>query len=350
MIQISHGGDVYSKENLGAVDFSANINPLGLPQSVKKAMVLAVDDCAKYPDPLCRRLRAELSKYENVPSDTIFCSNGASEIIYRIAFAFKPRNVLVTAPAFSEYRQAAEAVGSTIRSYCLHKENGFEVGEDLLPLIDDSVKLLFICNPNNPTGVPVRREIVRKIADKCRQTGTMLVVDECFMEFVTDGGASYSAKSLLSQYDNIILLKAFTKIFAMPGVRLGYCISFNPLVIDSLSRCGQAWSVSAFAQAAGIAAAAQKQFVVDTRLYVNREREILKSGIASYGLKVFNSSANYVFFRAEHIGDLKERLLKRGFLIRSCANFDGLDDSYYRIAVRTHDENLALIKALGASL
>lgn len=350
MIQITHGGDVYSEENAGAVDFSANINPLGLPQSVKQAMAEAVNDCSKYPDPLCRRLRAALGEYEDVPQDAIFCSNGASEIIYRIAWAFKPRDVFVTVPAFSEYRQAAESAGSTVHSYYLREENGFEIGEDLLQLIDGSVHLVFLCNPNNPTGVPVRREFIRKIADKCGQAGALLVIDECFMEFVAGGSASYSVKPLLREYDNIILLKAFTKIFAMPGVRLGYCISFNPLVIDRLSRCGQAWSVSAFAQAAGMAAAAEKQFVADTCAYVNKEREFLKSGIAACGLRVFNSSANYIFFKAGQISDLKERLLRKGFLIRSCDNFEGLDGSYYRTAVRTHEENSALIKALEESL
>jgi threonine-phosphate decarboxylase len=350
MNRVTHGGDVYSEENAGAVDFSANINPLGLPQSVKKAVIEAAGDCQRYPDPLCRRLCTALSEYEYVPRDTIFCSNGASEIIYRIAWAVRPRSAILTAPAFSEYRQAVESAGGNIRSYPLREETGFETGEDLLRLIDDSVGLVFICNPNNPTGVPVKRETARKIAGKCRQAGAILVLDECFMDFVIEGETLYSAKPILSEYGNIILLKAFTKIFAMPGIRLGYCISSGPGIIDRLSSCGQPWSVSTFAQAAGIAAAGEKRFTDETRAYVEKERNFLKRALEACGFKVFDSKANFVFFRARHNFYLKENLLRKGFLIRSCADFDGLDGSYYRVAVRTHDENRALIKAVEDTL
>lgn len=347
MMQITHGGDVYSTENTGAVDFSANINPLGLPQSVKNAIAAACGDCEKYPDPLCRCLRAALSDYEGVPEQSIFCSNGASEILYRIAWAFKPRGVLVTAPAFSEYRQASETVGAEIHLYHLREENGFEIAPDILPMIDGTIEIVFICNPNNPTGIPTPRETIRQIADRCRQTDTLLVVDECFMDFLANGAECYSAKPLLKEYDNLILLKAFTKIFAMPGIRLGYCLTGNLDTIERLSVCGQPWSVSTFAQAAGVAASKEKAFVERSRAYVGTERTYLARGLAALGFKVYPSSANYLFFKADS-ADLKARLLQKGFLIRSCANFDGLDGRYYRAAVRAHDENAALLGALEA--
>ena len=349
MIKIIHGGDVYSEQNARATDFSANINPLGLPQNVKKAIHTAAKDCNKYPDPLCRGLRSALSKYENVPEDNIFCSNGASEIIYRIVFAFKPRRVIVTAPAFSEYAQAARSAGSDVISYRLREENGFKIGADLAQLVDGASDIVFICNPHNPTGVLTDRKTIRQIVEQCKLVGALLVIDECFMDFVTDGEISYSAKPLLKEYDNVIVLKAFTKIFAMPGIRLGYCFSSNLNTIDKLYRCGQSWSVSAFAQAAGTAAALENRFVSETREYVDGERDFLKSGLVSRGFIVYQSKANFIFFRALGILNLHERLLKKGFLIRSCENFDGLDGTYYRIAVRTHVENAALLLAMEES-
>jgi threonine-phosphate decarboxylase len=161
-----------------------------------------------------------------------------------------------------------------------------------------------------------------------------------------DCAQTSSAKPLLEEYKNIILLKAFTKIFAMPGVRLGYCLTCNQQTIEKLNCCGQPWSVSVFAQAAGIAAADEVDFIRESREYVQKERESLKSELSSCGLKVFDSMANFILFRAEGIYDLKEKMLQKGYLIRNCANFDGLDGSFYRIAVRTREENQGLIKAL----
>ena len=347
MIKIIHGGDVYSEQNARATDFSANINPLGLPPDVEKALFAAVKDCDQYPDPLCRGLRSALSKYENVPEDNIFCSNGASEVIYRIVWAFKPRRVIVTAPAFSEYVRAAQSTGADVISYRLQEENGFKIGSDLAQLADGPDNIVFICNPNNPTGVVTDSKTIKEIADQCRLSGALLVIDECFMDFVTDGAISYSAKPLLKEYGNLIVLKAFTKIFAMPGIRLGYCITSDLKTIDRLYNCGQAWSVSAFAQAAGAAAALEKRFVSKTREYIDTERDFLKSGLESLGFQFCHSKANFILFRAPGIFNLREKLLNKGFLIRSCADFDGLDGTYYRIAVRNHIENMALLRAMG---
>lgn len=349
-MELLHGGDVYSAENRGAVDFSANINPLGLPQSVRVALCGALDDCGRYPDPLCRSLRTAIGKFEDVPPENIFCSNGASEILYRIAWAFRPRRALLTAPAFSEYRQSAQSVGCDVRLCNLREETGFAMEKEMISLIDETIDVVYLCNPNNPTGLTIGRDFVEKIAFRCRQIGALLVVDECFMDFVLDVVQTSSAKPLLQNYDNIILLKAFTKIFAMPGVRLGYCLTYNQKTIEKLNYCGQPWSVSAFAQAAGIAAAGEVDFIRESCEYVQKERETLKSALSSCGLKVFDSMANFILFRAEGIYDLKEKMLQKGYLIRSCSNYDGLDGSFYRIAVRTRKENQGLIKSLEALL
>ncbi|MFT9076801.1 threonine-phosphate decarboxylase CobD [Ethanoligenens sp.] len=349
-MELNHGGDVYSAENTGAVDFSANINPLGLPKSVKQTLETAAADCVHYPDPLCRELRAAIGAYEGVAAENVFCAGGAAEILYRIAWALRPRRALVASPTFSEYRLAVACTGGEVCTCPLHEEMDFAPGEDFIACIDGSVDLVFLCNPNNPTGVVVGREFVQKTAEKCARTGATLVVDECFMDFVRGGEENCSAKPLLSDYENLLVLKAFTKIFSMPGVRLGYCLTANRQLIEKLALCGQPWSVSVFAQAAGAAAAKELAFVAESRRFVEKERAFLCTGLSGLGLRVFEGTANFLLFRASGVSDLRERLLRRGYLIRNCANFDGLDDNFYRIAVRTHAENSGLLRALECSL
>ena len=206
--------------------------------------------------------------------------------------------------------------------------------------------IVFLCNPNNQTGVLTGRQTVKKIADRCMKAGAILVVDECFMDFVRDGESDYSAKPLLSEYDNIIIVRAFTKIFAMAGVRLGYCLTYNPQITSKIESCGQPWSVSIFVQASGSAACGEKPFVLKTQAYVEKERDYLKAAFSEFGFHLCYSRANYILFQTEGVFNLKEILLRKGLLIRSCANYEGLDGSYYRIAVRTHEENQKLVAAM----
>jgi threonine-phosphate decarboxylase len=347
MEKAMHGGDIYSPGRAGALDFSANINPLGPPESVKAAAAGA--DFSKYPDPQCRALRAALSHYEGVPSQWIFCSNGASEIFFRIALALRPREALITAPAFSEYRRAAECAGANVRVCRLTQEHGFLPGADFLDMIVPGVGLVFLCSPNNPTGLTPEREYIRLAAERCRSAGAVLVCDECFMDFA-EGWQALTSKPLLAEFGNLITVGAFTKIFAMPGARLGWCECSDPAIIEKISLCGQAWSVSSFAQAAGAAACGEKAYAARTREYIAHERAFLLAELRRLGGEPVASKANFILFRARGDSRLAEKMLTHGVLIRSCANFEGLGADWYRVAVRTREENLRLIGALTLSL
>lgn len=344
-MELMHGGDVYSPENRGLLDFSANINPLGLPESVRRALLGAVDVCAQYPDPLCRNLRRALGVYEHLAPEQIFCSNGASEIFYRIIWALRPRNVLICAPTFSEYRQAAESAGCTVTAVPLGEEYGFRPNEHFFSQIKQPVDLVFFCNPNNPTGIVVDRKWIEELARRCREAGAMLVVDECFMDFVPEQ-ADCTAKPLLEAYKNLLIVKAFTKIFAMPGVRLGYCLTKDAEMPARLYRAGPCWSVSAFAQSAGAAAGQETAFVAQSRSYVAVERDSLRESLLARGLHVTEARANFLLLRAEGMAGLRDRLHDKGILVRSCSNFEGLDTRYIRIAVRRHEENRTFLRAL----
>jgi len=347
--QYVHGGDIYSANILHpgeeVLDFSANINPLGLPEEVKTAVRAAVDDCTKYPDPFYRRLKAALAEYEKIDQEWLFCAGGASEIIFRLALAVKPHKALLLAPTFADYERAMQTVGCISQYYYLAEENDFQVGEDILSQIDEDLDMVFICNPNNPTGQLCTNSFLQKVLERCRTTKTVLVVDECFMDFV-DQPEHHSMQAYIADYPNLLILKAFTKIFAMPGLRLGYALTSNILLLDKLRLAGQDWSVSTLAQAAGISALQQADYLRRTKLMVGTERQFLLRELTALGFEVFGSQANYIFFKAEGIADLYGRLLQRGILIRSCANYVNLNAEFYRVAVKTRKENIKLIKGI----
>jgi len=344
MLKEIHGGNIYKYDHK-MTDFSANLNPLGMPEAVKKAIIGGADEYESYPDPFCRELKTAISEYHGKDHDLICCGNGAADLIYRIAAAYKPKKALIAAPAFSEYGEALEMTESRI-DYCIADENkGFRFGEELIKALSRGYDMAFICNPGNPTGVPIDRKLMQEAAEICRRWGTILIVDECFMEFIDDE-EKYSLLDDVEKYDELIILKAFTKIFAMAGIRLGYCICGSRETAERISGCMQAWPVSTPASKAGVAAlkTAGHGFVDETRVYVAENRKWLTAELCRLGFKVYDSRANYVFFRSEI--PLVEELESRGIMIRSCANYEGLDNRYYRAAVRTEAENRLLVSAL----
>jgi threonine-phosphate decarboxylase len=342
-----HGGDTegYLLEYGAApLDFSANCNPLGVPSGLPAAIAKAAEHADKYPDPLSRRLVAAISGHVGVSADWILCGNGAADLIFRLAMAKRPKKALVTAPTFAEYELALDTVGCEVRRHMLNEAEGFSVTPRILDSITPEIELLFLCNPNNPTGATVEPDLLTKILEACRQNGTLLVVDECFNGFL-DLPEKHSLKSRLPQYENLLILDAFTKLYGMAGVRLGYCMSKNAALLEDMRNAGQPWAVSYLAQAAGIAALGEADYVKEAKAVVKTEKEYLFRTLRELGIKTFGGEANYIFFFTE-IPDFTARMRSRGILIRDCGNYAGLSAGYYRIAVRPHEENIRLIEAM----
>ncbi|SFW35350.1 pyridoxal phosphate-dependent aminotransferase [Ruminococcus flavefaciens] len=338
MIQ-QHGGNIGQLSNI--LDFSANINPLGSPESVKKAVAETVCDIEKYPDPYCTELRDRLGEHERISAENIVCGNGADDLIFRIVYAFRPERALICVPTFSEYSRALSETGCEIQEHILDEELDFELGESILTNLDRSLDMCFICTPNNPTGRLIAPEILAKISVKCLENNIILVCDECFMGFVEDS-ENYSLRQFLNE--KCIILKAFTKLFAMAGIRLGYAVCGSSRIAERIQQSGQFWSVSALAQTAGIAALDETEYVNKTVRYITEERRFLAAELAKIGVKVYDGAANFLMFLSRI--ELAEELLAEGILIRDCANFSGLTEGFYRVAVRTHDENIRLINAV----
>ena len=337
-----HGGNIYRNKNV--IDFSANINPLGMPESIKKAVIGSADMWERYPDPECTELIGGISRYEKTAADKTVCGNGAADIIYRIFRAFSPRSAVLYAPCFSEYEKAAGEIGCNVFRYCLKDENDFFPDDGIVSLISEDTDIVFICSPNNPTGKLIPPDILKKISDRCAVCNTLLVCDECFLGFCMNG-EKFSLRSFMTE--NTVILKAFTKLYAIPGLRLGYALFGSAENAEKVRCCGQCWGVSVPAQAAGIAALSEKtekDFISKTREYISAERKYLIDILSECGIKCFSSDANYILIKA--FAGLDDLLLKKNILIRNCGDFHGLSEEYYRIAVRRHDENIILADAL----
>lgn len=339
-MQSIHGGDIYT--NKVKIDFSVNVNPFGIPKGVEAALYQAVARCQQYPDIRALELKEAVAKELALPKEYLLFGNGASEVFMGIMHALKPRKVLITVPSFYGYQYVAEAVESEIRYFHMKKKNSFLPGEELFEKLTEDIDILFLANPNNPTGKRLECDYLREVLTICREKGIYVVLDECFVSFCK---GNVSLVSQVSEYPNLLLVQAFTKLYAIPGVRLGYLISSNIILLQKIAKQLPEWNLSVFAQEAGIACVKEKTFVEQTVEYVQKERKFLVEQLLKMGIEVFDGEGNFILIYTEK--PLYELLLKRGILIRDCQNFKGLTKGYYRIAVKSREENKILLREIG---
>lgn len=343
---LTHGGDWagYEARYGGTpLDFSANISPLGLPEGVRSAVIRSLAQAERYPDPLCRALGRAVAQAEGADPGWVLCGNGAADLIYRVVLAKRPRRALVTAPAFSEYEAALDLARCQTDRFMLREEDEFGLGEGFLEAVGPETDLVFLCQPNNPTGRAVPRPLLERVLERCRSVGALLVVDECFCGFL-DRPEDFTMNACLGGYPNLLILKAFTKLYAMAGLRLGYCLCSDRGLLDAMRGAGQPWAVSGPAQAAGVAALKETGYVAAVRALVRTERPRLAEALSRLGFRVIPGEANYLLFYSPT--PLVQPLRERGILLRDCGNYHGLCDGWYRVAVRGPEDNDRLLAAL----
>lgn len=339
-----HGGDIYS----GTIqyDFSENTNPYGIPAGVLQAMQEALPQLKHYPDPYCRRLVQAIAEHDGVPKEYVLCGNGAAELIGSFCDALRPKTALEPAPTFSEYGQQLARAGCTVHTYPLREEKGFLLDEGFLDAARQLCpEVIFLCTPNNPTGRLIDPALLRQLLELCSAQHTRLFLDECFLD-LAEGGVSM--KPYLTAYPELVILKAYTKSYALAGVRLGYMLCSDAELLTRISRTTQPWNVSVLAQAAGVAALREQAFLTKTRALIREERPRLQAQLAELGFRVCPSDANYLLFRGP--AGLCPPLRKLGVALRNCDNYEGLTPGWYRCAVRLPEENEALIRALSTVL
>jgi threonine-phosphate decarboxylase len=347
MSACSHGG-VYSVDpNLVRVDCSSSINPLGTPRKAIVAIKMNVNSLAsKYPDPECRDLKKSLSSYLAIDPDWISVGNGALEVIYWFAqAALVEGHVVIPAPTFCEYEVASQKVGAKVTFAPLHN---FKLEADQIIEKARGADAIFLCNPNNPTGLLATKQIIKIIENV--DSSTRILLDECFIE-LADNPSSNAIIRRISEFDNLVILRSLTKSFGLAGLRVGYSVC-NRVFAKKLSANKIPWNVNALAQVAGAAALTDRRYLSKAKALVKKERKFLYDNIGK--LKSFSplrSDSNYFLVRLHGWNSTQFRdilLKKTGVLVRDCSTFTGMGSQYIRLAVKTHKENMLLLKALEA--
>ena len=324
MKQFEHGGFVYDSEGRlrNVLDFSANINPLGIPDSVRHAIEKNLDGIVHYPDPSARRLKEAIAARYALEIENIAVFNGAAEFFYVFFKLLAPSAIHIPQPTFGEYERAARAAELRM--------NFSELEQNVV-----------VCNPNNPAGELHSSDEILKLAAAHR-----VIVDESFIDFVGD---EYSVKRFVARNENLIVVQSLTKIFAIPGLRLGFAIADRNL-IERLEQSKDVWNVNYLAQIAGVAALGDEKYLERTRQWIEVERRYVFDRLRAIdGIEVFEPSANFVLMRfatAERARRTIERLKAHDILIRSCENFRGLDARCIRMAIRLRAENDRVLNIL----
>ena len=370
-MEFEHGGNWADYEEICGeeiLDFSANVSPFGLTENVREAASASLKNAYRYPDPECRDLRNAIADKYGLRSEHLLCGNGAADLIYRIAYAVRPRKAIVPAPDFSEYEGALQQVGCEIeywewmRGDCTVEKwlyNGRQVlttgcdkiqtcvvpASDLSDdILSENLDMIMLSNPNNPSGCLYSPDFLRELTAKCEQNQILLVVDECFMDFV-DSAHTYSLLEFVAECRNLVVLRAFTKFYGMAGLRLGWCATSNAELIAGMKKAGPPWSVSIPAQAAGMAALSEDSYADRLRKHISAERQRLQFNLRRLGFQVIPGAANYILFYTDRT-DLAQLLLERGIAIRDCSNYVGLGPGWYRVAVRLREENERLLREI----
>jgi threonine-phosphate decarboxylase len=354
-----HGGDrlemsnKYGYDQSEIMDFSSSINPFGPPVSVIKKIKESLSEIAFYPDSNCTILKQKSAKHLNINEENIIFGNGSVELIFDVINYYKPEKTLIPSPTFCEYEIAVKNSGGKVVDFKLDKKDNFNPDIDKFLEIIPSVNMIIINNPNNPTASLILKNDLLKIIDKAKEYNVNVLIDEVFMDFVNDK-QNYSLLKEAASVDNLIVLNSLTKLYSLAGIRIGYIIA-NKNMIKLLSLKKYPWNVNSLAQIASIAALEDKAFVKESLCLLNKNKKCLLSELDEIKeIKTYPSETNYVLIEiVNHTlnsSKLKDKLIKEKILVRDNRSFKYLDNKFFRIAVKSEEENEMLIKHLRSVL
>jgi len=347
-----HGGDVW-KHNNRLVDFSSNVNPFGPPEKAIKSIKESLWKLSYYPETDSTELKQSLSEYLGVKNSNIAVGNGSTELIKNFLELLikKGDNIVIPEPTFSEYEVYSRLYGANVKHVYSKREDNFTIPVDeIIQEIDDETKVVFICNPNNPTGKGLDIQSLERIIQSAEDHDSYVFIDEAYIEFTK----YKSLSNRVVELDNLFVLRSVTKFFSLPGIRIGYGIGDKKL-IKYLENIRVPWNVNIIAQAVAVESIKDKVFIKNSEDQIAREKNYIFKEISKLNeLEILSSAANFFLIDLKksklRANELKEKLIEKGFLIRDCSSFNGLNDRYIRISVRKRAENLALIKSLREAL
>jgi threonine-phosphate decarboxylase len=347
--QFVHGGNIYAEQPAGRewIDFSANINPLGLSREILAAMQQNLSQVVHYPDPEGRELKTAIAAFYDVSVHEIVLGNGAAELLYVYFHIFRPQRVLLPAPSFSEYERAALSSGADVAYFPLVAADDFAVCWDALLAGLPETDCVIFGNPNNPTGTLITRPTMERCIQAAAAVGTTVIVDESFIEFLPDE-QNYTVRALAAKYSNLFVLQSLTKFYAIPGLRLGFGL-LAPEAVKKMEFGKDPWNVNLLAQQAGVAALQNEAYQRQSRDFVAREKIFLYDALRQFStLHVYVPAVNFIFIdlgKNRNSTVFTAQMRRQGILVRDCANYPGLGDTYIRVAVKSRAENEILLAA-----
>lgn len=354
----AHGGNIRKIMNLYGIprnkliDFSSSINPLGANRRINSLIKRNSSVITDYPDPECILLRRALADYTGVAKENVLTGNGSNELIHLVPRALNCASALICNPTFSEYALSLKLASA--RTYFLNsrEENAFSCEIKKISGYVKKVDLIILCNPNNPTGNILKKEELLELAAYCRKNKTYLFIDEVFMEFV-DNQERFSLKNEIVKNSYLLILRSLTKFFSLAGLRIGYLLAHKRLV-KKISLFQPAWSVNALAQEIAVERLSDSNFILKSQEFIKRERDFLFNRLKEIrGIYPYPAKANFIFCKilGERLNSksLFSRLMKSGIIIRDCSNFYGLDNRFFRVAVKSRKDNLYLVSRLRES-
>ena len=376
-----HGGNIYKifrEKNIKEIlDYSSNINPYGIPESLKKRITENLEILERYPDPDYVELRQKLSNLNKVNLSDIILGNGATEIIFLFMKVINPKKILIVSPTFGEYERAVKATEISGDTVSLSSSNGdnknienkkieieyFELKEsddfklnigNLKNELENKYDLLIICNPNNPTGKFLKLTQTEEILKECNKYDTKLFIDEAFIEFLADG-MKESIINTEENKKNLFVTRAFTKFFAIPGLRLGYGMYFDKELEQKISEKKEPWSVNNIAELAGLTVLDDTEYIEKTLKWITKEKIYMYEKLNEIsGIKVYETEVNFItgkideklFLEGLNVKILREKMLEQGILIRDASNFKFLDERFFRLAIKDRESNDRVIEAM----
>ncbi|MGV8905169.1 MAG: pyridoxal phosphate-dependent aminotransferase [Acetobacterium sp.] len=339
-----HGG--YNGENPEMLDFSVNINPLGIPDRIKEKLIAGIDGLVNYPEITGKSAIEKLAGDIGVNPQNIILGNGAIELIYLFARSHKPGKALIIQPTFNEYERALKLYGWDVDHFILAEKNNFMIDPVKLSAAIDSIKpqVVFCCNPNNPTGSVYSREFIARLVEKTA-TETSWFLDESFIGFT----AEEDGLPLIKNSDHpVFLLRSLTKLYALPGLRIGYGVG-TEAIIKAMEAYKEPWTINGLGLIAAAAVYDEKDYEKKTRDYIAGERRRVYHELKKIdSLKVFESGTDFHLCRLlkGRVKDLQMLLEAQGMNIRTCEDFTGLDETYFRIAIKKEKNNSQLLACL----
>ncbi len=352
-----HGSDLekiekkYGIKTEDIVSFSANVNPLGISPLLKDAIAKKIDAITTYPDREYTSLRKAIATYCECNSNNIVVGNGCTELISLFIKITAPKKTLIIGPTYSEYERDLKLFGSEINYFYLEETDDFVLDYNKLEsTLNNSIDLLIICNPNNPTGGIIKPDVLSKILEHCKKNKTFVMVDETYIEFVPDV-SMLTAISLCDNFDNLIVLRGTSKFFAAPGLRLGYAVTGNKEIIKDINTNKNPWMINSLAVVAGETMFLDNEYIDNTRKFILSERTKVEKVLADNPkYKIYPSFSNFILIKildpSLSSNELFERAIKQNMMIRDCSSFHGFKDRYIRICVMNSEDNKRLLDVL----